>query len=885
MKKQFQKDLKDELDKYLAAQEARFPPQDILKIDLHCHDYNSDVPDELIGRILRVPETWLSSERLMQELKKSGCDAFTITNHNNARSCYIQQDKGVDVLTAAEFSCLVPDFEIGIHVLTYGFTPEQEVKFNELRKNVYAFQEYARHENIPTVWAHPLYHYAVKRMPPKEFFNKMALIFERFEMLNGQRDTWQNMLVGEWIGQIDPETIDRHAKQFDIDPTVYCANPYRKSLTGGSDSHMGIFVGMTGSYLYLPDLQNRLKTMAKSELVLEALRKGDIVPFGAHQNTEKLTISFLNYVCQIALNYNDPGLMRLLLHKGGVQDKIVSFIASNIFSEVQRHKVTMTFIKLFYNCMMGEKPSFFRKLLLPSHYQPIFDDAVRLAELDRDIPNPAAPNKGGVKTRNRVDEYYDLILSINNRLNDLLATRLNKKVAGLELEKKIGEQSLDSFISNLELPISVRAYVDQGDHNTPFDISRFLDGLSFPFLTSLFILAAHFTSAKTMFHTRPFLRRFSKQLGKFEQPQRILWLTDTFGDKNGVSMFLKEMHNQIKERSLPIDILTCSDKVQPDEHLIVMKPLSTFEIPIYKEQTINIPNFVELHNLFLKGEYDRLICSTEGVLGFCGLYLKHAYTVEATFYMHTDWLMFANKVLNITGQNLDRVRRFLRFFYHSFDRLLVLNSDQKRWLTGQDMNFDPKTIFRTAHWVNNRFTRQKSNKKQFFGFDEHIPVLLYVGRISQEKGVPELSDVYRQVKKEQPETKMVIVGKGPALNRLKEEIPDGLFLDWIDQSELPAIYSSADLLLLPSRFDTFCNVTLEALSCGLPVIAYNEKGPKDIIRNNICGYLVETTQEMAYKAIEYLQSGLEDSFREAAIERAKCYDAAIIVNELMINQL
>jgi len=147
--------------------------------------------------------------------------------------------------------------------------------------------------------------------------------------------------------------------------------------------------------------------------------------------------------------------------------------------------------------------------------------------------------------------------------------------------------------------------------------------------------------------------------------------------------------------------------------------------------------------------------------------------------------------------------------------------------------------------------------------------------------VPELTHVYRQVKKILPSVRMVIVGKGPALSRLKEDMPDCVFIDWVEQSSLPAIYSSADLLLLPSRFDTFCNVVLEALSCGLPVIAYNTKGPKDIIFNDKCGYLVKTAQEMASKAIGYIQSGLQDSFCEAAIGRAKCYDADIIVNDLL----
>ncbi|MDR1683408.1 MAG: hypothetical protein LBS25_08515, partial [Candidatus Symbiothrix sp.] len=210
----FQKTLKEELDTFLLAQLIKFPHNETLKIDLHCHDWNSDVPDELIGRILDVPETWLPSEKLIKNLQRNGCNALTITNHNNARSCYEMQEKGFDILTAAEFSCMEPYFGVGIHVLAYGFTPEQEMRLDKLRKNVYSFQQYACANNIPTIWAHPLYHYSVKKTPPEAFFNKMLLIFERFEALNGQRDTWQNTLVKEWIERVSSSEIDQYAKEF-----------------------------------------------------------------------------------------------------------------------------------------------------------------------------------------------------------------------------------------------------------------------------------------------------------------------------------------------------------------------------------------------------------------------------------------------------------------------------------------------------------------------------------------------------------------------------------------------------------------------------------------------------------------------------------------------
>jgi len=278
----FQQTLKEEFDGFLLSQQNKFPSEETLKIDLHCHDLNSDVPDELIGRILNVPETWLPSEKLLEKLAKNGCDTFTITNHNNARSCYALQDKGVDVLTAAEFSCRVPDFEIGIHVLAYGFTPEQECRLEKLRKNVYQFLEYARLHQIPVIWAHPLYHYSVKKAPPAAFFNKMLLVFERFEVVNGQRDTWQNLLVKEWLDQTSHAEIDQYANRFGIDPLQFCSDPYRKIMSGGSDCHMGIFAGMTGTHLYVPDLKERLKTESRSQLALEAIRNGSMAPFGTY---------------------------------------------------------------------------------------------------------------------------------------------------------------------------------------------------------------------------------------------------------------------------------------------------------------------------------------------------------------------------------------------------------------------------------------------------------------------------------------------------------------------------------------------------------------------------------------------------------------------------
>lgn len=156
----FRKRLRREVDRFVAVQRRRFPEEEVLTIDLHCHDRNSDVPDELLGRILHWPETWVTTEELRRVLEQNATTALTITNHNNARSCFELLDRGEDVLVGAEFTCRVPDFEAHVHVLTYGFDPAQEPRLNELRGDVYRFLAYARERDLVTVLAHPLYFYS-----------------------------------------------------------------------------------------------------------------------------------------------------------------------------------------------------------------------------------------------------------------------------------------------------------------------------------------------------------------------------------------------------------------------------------------------------------------------------------------------------------------------------------------------------------------------------------------------------------------------------------------------------------------------------------------------------------------------------------------------------
>jgi len=171
------------------------------------------------------------------------------------------------------------------------------------------------------------------------------------------------------------------------------------------------------------------------------------------------------------------------------------------------------------------------------------------------------------------------------------------------------------------------------------------------------------------------------------------------------------------------------------------------------------------------------------------------------------------------------------------------------------MQLPEESVFLTAHHTQPRdpAIRPVSKHELFADATDATPVLLYAGRISREKGLFDLPDIIARVRQSIPNVKLVLAGSGPAEAELKAALPDALFLGWVDKTRMKSLYAGLDMFVFPSRFDTFGNVVLEAFTYGMPVVAYNCKGPKDIIEHEMNGYLVEDAQAMGGQIIGFLE--------------------------------
>jgi glycosyltransferase involved in cell wall biosynthesis len=127
--------------------------------------------------------------------------------------------------------------------------------------------------------------------------------------------------------------------------------------------------------------------------------------------------------------------------------------------------------------------------------------------------------------------------------------------------------------------------------------------------------------------------------------------------------------------------------------------------------------------------------------------------------------------------------------------------------------------------------------------DAPRPIWICVGRVAVEKNITAFLDL------QLPGTKYV-VGHGPQLSALRRKYPSVRFTGMLNGEALVRHLSSSDVLVFPSRTDTFGLVMLEALACGVPVAAYPVTGPRDLISGSRAGILDEDLGRAAVSALD-----------------------------------
>lgn len=171
--------------------------------------------------------------------------------------------------------------------------------------------------------------------------------------------------------------------------------------------------------------------------------------------------------------------------------------------------------------------------------------------------------------------------------------------------------------------------------------------------------------------------------------------------------------------------------------------------------------------------------------------------------------------------------------------------------------------------------RSEALHRRFQAAYPNAPVLLYVGRLAAEKGIDRL----RQLFDAGVRVNLVLVGDGPERAQLERDFhgTPTLFTGILHGQALAEAYASSDLFVFPSTTDTLGLVVLEAMACGLPVLAadslpthelLDESGAGLIFRPAVAGDLVHRVQEFLLGFQETGTVSFRDNARREAEKRA-----------------
>jgi phosphatidylinositol alpha 1,6-mannosyltransferase len=217
----------------------------------------------------------------------------------------------------------------------------------------------------------------------------------------------------------------------------------------------------------------------------------------------------------------------------------------------------------------------------------------------------------------------------------------------------------------------------------------------------------------------------------------------------------------------------------------------------------------------------------------------------------------------------------MRRFYHRCEVVMAPAESTAVILRAQRMNRD------IAIWARgvdrNQFTpsRRDLEWRRSIGIPDDAMVIAYLGRIVMEKGLDVFAEAIHAFAARGLKHRVLVIGEGPARSWFEQQLPDATFTGEITGDELARALASADLLLNPSITEAFGNVTLEAMACGLPVIAAEATGTTSLVRHAVTGTLVDGADPDEFEAAleaYALDPDLRRRHGEAGLAIAKTMD-------------
>lgn len=285
-------------------------------------------------------------------------------------------------------------------------------------------------------------------------------------------------------------------------------------------------------------------------------------------------------------------------------------------------------------------------------------------------------------------------------------------------------------------------------------------------------------------------------------------------------------------------IITCGSDLKRSG-VINFPPIGTYELPEYPELKLYYPPLLQMLDYCYKENFTHIHSATPGPIGLAALLIARILRLPLSGTYHTALPQYAKHLTEDPAME-EMTWKFVIWYYNQMDMVYVPSQ-----ATGDELIHKgiPKSKIRFYNRGidTDRFNPSKCNGffQNRYDINENDFKFLYVGRISKEKNLPFLEELFKTLVRMRPNLHLVIVGDGPYLDEMKSSLNElpVTFTGYLEGEDLAEAYASSDVFVFPSTTDTFGNVVLEAQASGLPVIVTDEGGPRENLIQNETGFI------------------------------------------------
>jgi glycosyltransferase involved in cell wall biosynthesis len=785
----------------------------LARVDLHLHSRASNVADYYAARTFSLPESYSDPIALYHLLKKRGMSLITLTDHNSIDGVREMLDAGFeDVFISAEMTTTFPEDGCNIHVTVANMSEAVFREVNRLRPNVYEMVAYLEQVNAAAArdpeqrlaWfmTHPLMStqnrpYGREGSLAVSHLEKALLLCECIEVQNGSRTRALNQLTSNLIRSLDRPTMERLANRHGIQPRG--ETPWRKAIVAGSDDHSGINPGRTWTEFA------HLGPRPTPGDLIGAITNRKTQPAGAHGGPVTLAHSVLKLLYDGSSRRQSAGATRSVAITGSLQSLLR--LVFDAKSERQLEKVWLR-LKAATHQLVG------RHLQQRGSCEP-FEFALE-SEVFALLAD-AAFRSSLASAESTDDRIFMVVQRLANRIFDRYLQAL-RRPGGANLVGTI-KQLVSLFSSHLfvTLPYLLSYLQQSSDCRIAGDIRKDF---------------------------------------RIADEQKVVLVTDTFFEINGVSATIRRMVREAIRRNIDFTVVTCVEQQEihglsadPEisrlvhaGRLKIFVSASSVAFPEYDGLRIHFPPVLEMLRYLQESGCTKIQISTPGTVGLTGLLAAKLLQVESAATYHTS---FPEYVETYTRDiSLEAMAwKYMIVFYHAVDEVVVPSRYIARLLHKRGLR--NRKLLILDRWVDvERFhpSRRVGGYWERHGLPggESLVKFAYVGRVAAEKDLHLLAAAYRMLREHRPDAHLVIIGDGPYRQELQHLLA-GLpvtFTGFLEGDELPMALASADVKLFPSTTDTWGNAPLEAQACGLPVVVSDIGGPAELMEDGVTGIRV-----------------------------------------------